>query len=64
VLRALGVRGSVLDAAPTGLSADGALTALATDPAIGEREVVVIAPATASQPRALYLGGRLHRQVG
>jgi CubicO group peptidase (beta-lactamase class C family) len=63
VLQALGVKGSVLDATPTGLSADGALTALATDPTTGQREVVVITPATPSQPRGLYLSGRLHRQV-
>jgi hypothetical protein len=53
----------VLHATPTGLSADGALTALATDPTTGQREVVVITLATPSQPRGLYLSGRLHRQV-
>jgi hypothetical protein len=45
------------------MSSDGALTALATDPATGQREVVVVTAATPSQHRGLYLGGRLHRQV-
>ena len=64
VLRALGVPGAVLDARPTGRSEDGALTAVATDPTTGQREVVVFTPGTASQPPGLHLGGRLHRQVG
>jgi len=64
VLRALGVRGAVLDATPTGLSEDGAVTAVAADPATGQREVVVFTAETPSQPSGLYLGGRLHRQIG
>jgi CubicO group peptidase (beta-lactamase class C family) len=63
VLRALGVTGAVLAAHPTGRSEDGALTAVATDPGTGQREVVVFTPGTASQPSGLHLGGRLHRQV-
>ena len=63
VLQALGVKGAVLEATPTGMSDDGALTALATDPATGQREVVVVSPATESHSSGLYLSGRLHRRV-
>ena len=61
VLRALGVKGSVLDAVPTGLSEDGA-GALATDPAtgqLGRRDH----PGHGVPARGLYLGGRLHQRV-
>lgn len=63
VLRALGVEPAVLEAEPTGRDETGALTAVGTDPATGQREVVVIVPATSTQPAALYLAGRLHRRV-
>lgn len=63
VLTALGVQGTVLDATPVGRT-ESALTAVAADPTTGQREVVVVTPATASQPSALYLSGRLHRKVG
>ena len=64
VLTALGVRGTVLEATPVGRTEDDALTAVATDPATGQREVVVVTGDTPPQPAGLYLGGRLHRRVG
>jgi len=63
VLQALGVGPAVLDAVPTGRGEGAALTAVGTDPTTGQREVVVVVPATATQPAGLYLGGRLHRRV-
>ena len=63
VLRALGVTTAVLDAEPTGRDDRSALTAVGTDPTTGQREVVVVVPATATLPASLYLGGRLHRRV-
>jgi hypothetical protein len=63
VLQALGVGPAMLDTVPTGRSEGGALTAVGTDPTTGQREVVVVVPATASQPAGLYLAGRLHRRL-
>jgi CubicO group peptidase (beta-lactamase class C family) len=63
VLQALGLSAAVLDVSPTGHDDTGALTAVGTDPTTGQREVVVIVPATTTQPAALYLGGRLHRRI-
>jgi CubicO group peptidase (beta-lactamase class C family) len=63
VLQKLGVGTAVLEVEATGRDDAGALTAVGTDPTTGQREVVVIVPATATQPAALYLAGRLHRRV-
>ena len=63
VLTALGLQGAVLEARPTGRSEAGALTAVATDPLTGQREVVVVVPVTAATPASLYLGGRLHKRT-
>ncbi|HEX5365286.1 MAG TPA: serine hydrolase domain-containing protein [Acidimicrobiales bacterium] len=63
VLQALGLGPTVLGVEPTG-RAGPSLTAMGTDPATGQREVVVVLlPTGATQPGALYLGGRLHRRV-
>ena len=64
VLRALGVDTAVLDAEPTGCDHRSALIAVGTDPTTGQREVVVVVPASAGLPASLYLAGRLHRRIG